>query len=115
MPEEKVTVMCNLPPHTLPYSVYSVQAHPTQDYISEQNIITKAILGPLQFIYKIDNLLANFDTLPPATKFYLHNSHSIMHLLPPDVSLDTRSFGVASYHSWQILKASKPSQDKPGW
>lgn len=68
----------------------------------------------LQFIsLKKTNLLTNFATLSSVTSFYLHDSHLIPDLLPPRMHLDIRSFGIASLHSWQILKNYKTSQDRP--
>lgn len=79
------------------------------------NIIIEVILDFLQFISKTNNVLTDFATLSLVTKFYLHNSYLIPDLLPPEMSLDMRSFGIASIHPWQILKNYKTCQDRPGW
>ena len=77
----------------------------------EWDIIAGVILDPLQFIPKISNLLGHFGTLSLVTKFSLHNSYLITDLCPPRMSLDTRSFAVAS-RTQLILKDYKRSQDK---
>ncbi|KAI5947731.1 Beta-hexosaminidase subunit beta [Manis javanica] len=41
------------------------------------------------------------------------SSHLLTDPRPPSLSLDTSVFGVASCHSWQILKDNNLSQDQP--